>query len=117
MEIPTLGEIFGSPEYISPEQAINSADAVPQSDLYSLGVVLFQMLTGHVPFSSGHPNDIAIRHIQEPPPSPREFNPNVSPEVEVVVMRSIEKEPKDRFQTGAEFVAALRQAVKAGAGG
>lgn len=116
MAIPTLGEIFGSPEYISPEQAINSAYAVPQSDLYSLGVVLFQMLTGTLPFSGGHPNDIAIRHIEEAPPSPREFNPNISPEVEAVVMRMLEKKPEHRFQTGAEFFNALRQAVKATAG-
>lgn len=117
LAIPTLGEIFGSPEYISPEQAVNSADAVPQSDLYSLGVVLFQMLTGSVPFFGGHPNDVALKHIQEPPPSPREFNHTISPELEAVVLHALEKEPGGRFQSGAEFVTSLRQAVKASAGG
>ena len=117
MAIPTLGEIFGSPEYISPEQAINSAKAVPQSDLYSLGVVLFQMLTASLPFSGGHPNDIAMRHIEEQPPSPRMFNPGLSPALEAVVMHALEKKPEYRFQSGAEFIAALRQAVKAGTGG
>jgi serine/threonine protein kinase len=116
MAIPTLGEIFGSPEYISPEQAINSAYAVPQSDLYSLGVVLFQMLTGSLPFSGGHPNDIAMRHIEEAPPSPRAFNPDISPEVEAVVMRTLEKKPEQRFQSGAEFFNALRLVIKASAG-
>ncbi len=117
MAIPTLGEIFGSPEYISPEQAINSAKAVPQSDLYSLGVVLFQMLTASVPFSGGHPNDIAMRHIEEQPSSPRMFNPSLSPALEAVVMHALEKKPEYRFQSGAEFIAALRQAVKAGTEG
>lgn len=113
MAIPTLGEIFGSPEYISPEQAINSAYAVPQSDLYSLGVVLFQMLTGRVPFGGEHSHAIAVRHIEEAPPSPRAFNEAVTAEIEDVVMRALEKKPEHRFQTGAEFIAALRQAVKA----
>jgi serine/threonine protein kinase len=117
LAIPTLGEIFGSPEYISPEQAINSADAVPQSDLYSLGVVLFQMLTGVVPFSGEHPHEVAVRHIQETPPSPRDFNDAVSYEIEAVVMRALAKRPEDRFQTGLEFITALRQSVKASAGG
>jgi serine/threonine-protein kinase len=112
MDVPTLGEIFGSPEYISPEQAINSADTVPQSDLYSLGVVLYQMLTGHLPFTGGHPNDIAMRQIEDAPPSPREFNPALSPEIEAVILHALEKKPEDRFQSGSEFVTALREAVK-----
>lgn len=115
MAIPTLGEIFGSPEYISPEQAINSAFAVPQSDLYSLGVVLFQMLAGTVPFSAGHPNDVAMKHIEEQPPSPCQFNPDLSPALEAVVLHALEKAPEHRFQSGAEFASALRQAVKASA--
>ncbi|MBI1259508.1 MAG: protein kinase [Chloroflexi bacterium] len=112
MAIPTLGEIFGSPKYMSPEQAINSANAVPQSDLYSLGIVLYEMVTGHVPFSGGHPNDIALMHIEEPPPSPRQFNPSLSPALEAIILKLLEKRPEDRFQTGAEVVNKLRLALK-----
>ena len=112
LAIPTLGEIFGSPKYISPEQAINSANAVPQSDLYSLGVVIYEMVTGRVPFSTGHPNDIALMHIEEVPPSPRDFNPSLPPSVESIILKLLEKRPEDRFQTGAEMVNTLRQALK-----
>lgn len=112
LSIPTLGEIFGSPDYISPEQAVNSANTVPQSDFYSLGVVLFQVLTGRLPFTGRHPNDIAMAHVQETPPSPREFNPEISDALEAVVLRCMEKQPEDRFQNGEAFNAALRAAIK-----
>jgi serine/threonine protein kinase len=112
MAIPTLGEIFGSPKYISPEQAINSANAVPQSDLYALGVVMYEMVTGRVPFDVGRPNDIALMHIEELPPAPRQFNEALPPAVEAVILKLLEKRPEDRYQTGSEMVNALRQALK-----
>jgi len=112
MAIPTLGEIFGSPKYISPEQAINSANAVPQSDLYSLGVVMYEMVAGRTPFNVGRPNDIALMHIEEPPPPPHQFNDLIPKGVEVVILKLLEKQPQDRYQTGADMVNALRQALK-----
>jgi len=112
MTVPTLGEIFGSPKYISPEQAINSANAVPQSDLYALGVVMYEMVTGRVPFEVGRPNDIALMHIEEPPPLPSTFNPALLPAVEAIILKLLEKQPEDRYQTGAEIVNALRRALK-----
>src|SRR5262249_16454057 len=75
----TLGEIFGTPQYISPEQAINSASVVPQSDIYSLGVIVYEMLVGSVPFREGSSMDIAMAHATESPPSPLNFNPNLNP--------------------------------------
>lgn len=114
--IPTLGEIFGSPKYISPEQAINSAKAVPQSDIYSLGVVIYESLTGRVPFDDAHPNDIALMHIEQPPPPPRKFNPALPVPVETVILKALTKKVPDRYQSGAELFNALGQAVKATGG-
>jgi serine/threonine-protein kinase len=114
--IPTLGEIFGSPKYISPEQALNSANAVPQSDLYSLGVVLYELVTGHIPFNAEHPNDIALMHVRDDPPPPRRFNSVLPAAVEAVILKLLEKRPEDRYPSGAEMVNALRQAIKTSIG-
>ncbi len=112
MAIPTLGEIFGSPNYISPEQAVNSAKAVPQSDLYSLGVTLYELLAGRLPFEHENPNELALMHIGTPAPPLRQFNPSIPQGVETVIMQSIAKRVEDRYQSGAELFNALRQAVK-----
>lgn len=111
LAVPTFGEIFGSPKYMSPEQAINSAMVVPQSDLYSLGVVMYELVTGRVPFTAPHPNETAMLHVEALPPAPRHFNPAIPGAVEAVILRLLEKRPEDRYQTGAELVRALRQAL------
>lgn len=116
MDIPTMGEIFGSPETISPEQAINSAYAVPNSDQYSLGVVTYQMLCGQLPFHGTHPNDIAMKHIEETPPSLHKLNPAIPPQLEAVVMRALRKNPEERYASVTEFFNAFRAAVKANGG-
>ncbi len=110
-DVGTQGQIFGSPYYIAPEQAISSGNVVPQTDLYALGVTLFEMLTGELPFTGGEAMDIAMRHVSEPPPPPSHFNHAVPPGVDEVVLRSLEKEPYARYQTGAEFSIALEHAV------
>ncbi len=110
----SMGNIFGTPHYISPEQARRSADAVPQSDLYSMGVILYEILTGTVPFNDPSPASIALQHISEPPPSPRSINPELSVEVEKVILKALEKEPQSRYQTGAKLMAAIEGALKPG---
>jgi len=105
------GQIFGSPYYIAPEQATSSANVVPQSDFYSLGVTLFEMLTGELPFTGGQSLDIAARHIQELPPPPSRYNEAIPAAVDQVVLRALEKDPHQRFQTGAEISAALQSAI------
>ncbi len=107
----TMGTTFGSAHYIAPEQAISSANAVAQSDLYSLGVVLFQMLTGKIPFDDPSAMSVALKHLSDPPPSPRSLNPSLSLAVEKVVLKSLEKEPSKRYQTGALMTQALQEAL------
>ncbi|GAB4504837.1 MAG: hypothetical protein Fur0043_18310 [Anaerolineales bacterium] len=105
------GEAFGTPHYISPEQARRSADALPQSDLYSLGVLLYEMLTGVVPFDGSSSAAVALQHLTQPPPPPRSLNPDLSQAVEVVLLKALEKEPRKRYQSGAELVNALEKAL------
>jgi len=106
----TIGNTFGSVHYIAPEQAISSAQAVPQSDQYSLGIVAYEMLTGNVPFDDASAMSVALKHISDPPPPPTELNPNIPIEVERVLMKSLEKETSKRYETTMAFVRALESA-------
>jgi serine/threonine protein kinase len=106
----TIGNTFGSAHYIAPEQAVSSANAIAQSDLYSLGVVLYEMLTGRVPFDDASAMSVALKHINEQPPPPSQFVPDMPPLVEQVVMKALNKDPQDRFATGMAMVRALEGA-------
>ncbi len=106
----TMGTAFGTPRYIAPEQAISSHRAVPQSDLYSLGVVTYEIITGQAPFDNDSPMSLALSHISNPPPPPSTLRPDLSPDVERVILKTLEKKPEDRFKTATEFAEALRAA-------
>lgn len=106
----TIGNTFGSVHYIAPEQAVASAQAVPQSDQYSLAIVAYELLTGRVPFDDASAMSIALKHIGEPPPPPSYLNANIPPEVEEVILRALAKEPEKRFNTAKDFVNALEMA-------
>jgi serine/threonine-protein kinase len=108
----SLGEVFGSSHYIAPEQARRSADAVPQSDLYALGVILYEMLTGTVPFDDPSPTSVAVQHLTLPPPPPTEANPNLSQETEAVLLKALSKSHEKRYQTGAALIDALEEALQ-----
>jgi eukaryotic-like serine/threonine-protein kinase len=95
--ISQTGTIVGSVHYLSPEQA-RGEPAMPQSDIYSLGVVLFEMLTGRVPFDADTPVAVAVRHMQEIAPDVRSLNPQVPAAVAAIVQRALAKDLGDRFR-------------------
>ncbi len=107
------GEIFGTPHYMAPEQAVSSAGAVPQSDIYSLGVILYEMLTGSLPFNGNTAMEIAMLHLTEQPPSPLELNPGLHPAFLPVLDKVLQKEPANRYQSVKELNAILREAIDA----
>ncbi|MEW6188710.1 MAG: Stk1 family PASTA domain-containing Ser/Thr kinase [Actinomycetota bacterium] len=96
------GTILGTAHYISPEQA-HGAPATIASDIYSLGVVLFEMLTGKAPFEGESPVAIALKHAHESPPSPRSINPDIPESLEAVVLKALSKHPSDRYQSAQEM--------------
>lgn len=94
--------IWGSPAYFSPEQAAGRAPS-PASDVYSLGIVLFEMLTGELPFTNPSPQELALLHRFETPPSAREINPEISTELEEIIVKVLSKEPSSRYRTADQL--------------
>lgn len=107
----TGSNILGSVHYFSPEQA-RGGIAQSRSDLYSLGIVLYEMLCGDVPFHGDTPVAVAIKHIQEDAPALNEVNPSVSPAMSGVVMKAMEKDPALRYANADEMAADLRRALR-----
>jgi tetratricopeptide (TPR) repeat protein/predicted Ser/Thr protein kinase len=104
--------VIGTPQYMAPEQALGR-EVDGRSDLYSLGIVLFEMLTGRVPFKGDTPVATLSMHATLPPPSARERNPELSEVIDAVVARTLAKAPEDRFQSGQELRTALAEAIAA----
>jgi tRNA A-37 threonylcarbamoyl transferase component Bud32 len=102
--------IIGTPDYISPEQA-QGQPADQRSDIYSLGIILYEMLTGRVPFTADTPMAVILKHVSAPLPLPSSVKADVSPAIERVILRALSKNPKDRFATAAEFVSAWKRAL------
>ena len=103
--------VMGSVYYFSPEQARGAAvDA--RSDIYSVGVVFYEMLTGRVPFTGDTPVAIAMQHLQTPPTPPAEVNPSVSSALDFVVLHAMEKKPRRRYQTAEEMLRDVRLALE-----
>lgn len=108
------GMLIGTPQYMSPEQC-RAKKLDPRSDIYSLGVIAYEMLGGRLPFTGETPIEVVLKHIKELPPPLREVNPEISPALEGVVMRSLEKDANARQSTTAEFAEELKAAMQGAA--
>lgn len=104
------GGVVGTPSYMAPEQGLGEKPD-GRSDIYSLGVVLYQLATGRLPFESETPMAVAIMHIHDPLPPPRSVNPDLPETIERVILKALTKERQDRYATVAEMVAALGIAI------
>ncbi len=115
-EITQAGSVMGTPHYLSPEQA-QGMDVTAVSDLYSVGTILYEALTGRVPFEADSSVAIAMKQVSQTPQRPSSINPDVSPALDAVAMRALEKDPGHRFQNADAFIAALDAALRDPAGG
>src|SRR5882672_1860437 len=106
------GLVIGTPHYMSPEQALGDPNLGPRSDLYSLGCVLFQMVTGSPPFDGESSQQVVGKHIADPPPAASDVNPKVPRELSDIILRLLQKQPSDRFQSAGEVIAGLESDQK-----
>jgi serine/threonine protein kinase len=102
--------MIGTPEYMAPEQSNNVNDH--RSDIYSLGIILYQMLTGHVPFTGDTPVAVTLKHLQTPPTPPRQLNSNIPQSIEDIILKALAKQPDQRYQQANDFSSAYRAALQ-----
>jgi eukaryotic-like serine/threonine-protein kinase len=113
-QMTEAGSIVGTAQYLSPEQA-RGAPVDQRSDIYSVGIVLYELLTGKLPFTGETPLEIAMKHLSEVPKPPSELRPEVPADLDMVVLRALAKDPEDRFESAVEMERELAR-VAGGAG-
>ncbi|MDB4982976.1 MAG: serine/threonine protein kinase, partial [Myxococcales bacterium] len=101
------GAVMGTPYYMAPEQCEGRAEIDHRADIYALGVILFEMLTGKIPFGGTGFGEIILKHMSTPPPAARSIVPELSPALDLILFRALEKDPRERFQTMSELREAL----------
>src|SRR6266568_1616527 len=110
-QMTETGSIVGTAQYLSPEQA-RGGEVDQRSDLYSLGVVLYELLTGKTPFEGDTPVEIAMKHLSTPPKPPSKLRPDIPPELDKVVLRALAKNPDERYQSADEMEADLERVAR-----
>jgi serine/threonine protein kinase len=111
-QFTTSGAFIGTPTYASPEQCLGRADIDHRSDVYSLGVMLYEMVLGRPPFESDTPMGVVIKHIYDPLPLPRQIKADLPEEVENVIIKALSKEVHSRFQSAGDLARAFSDATK-----
>jgi serine/threonine-protein kinase len=106
--LTTEADVFGTPGFIAPEQAVHTTDADARSDIYSVGVVLYSMLAGRLPFAAHGVADLLQQQLYESPVPPRRFQSSIPAAVEAMLLRALEKDPSRRFQSMSEFCEEIR---------
>ena len=110
-KLTATGAVVGTPTYMSPEQAAGETVG-PQSDIYSLGIMLYEMVAGRVPFKAETPFAIALKHLSAPMPPPATFNPRLGPAIEAVVLKAVARSTADRYESGDALAGALSEAIR-----
>ena len=108
--LTNAGMVVGTPDYVAPEQ-IKGEKVDGRADVYALGCLVFQCLTGELPFEADSDIDVLRMHVEEPPPPPSTFDPALPAAVDTVMARALAKDPRDRWPTASSFAAALRAAL------
>src|SRR2546426_2566885 len=108
--LTNAGSFLGTAEYASPEQ-VSAGELDARSDNYSLGIILYELLTGNVPFTGPNPFAVMSKHLNQPVPSIRKIRPDLSPAIEFVVKKALAKNPKDRYQSATEMADDLKAAI------
>jgi len=107
--------LIGTPEYMAPEQ-IKAKPLDRRTDIYAMGIVLYETVTGRRPFAAAATFDMLVQHLERPPTPPRELRPGLAPAIDAAIVKALEKAPGDRYQTAGELATALRTAIGAGIG-